>query len=126
MVQENILSLFASHLTFGLQQHYHCDITLTCVNGSTSFLDNTEIETLLRRHYSFKHLYTDFFYPVVHINNWDNFTQNVVAFQLSSLWCEHCSTTLALSKLVTFCLDPQCSSDQRKEGGIEHDSSIAV
>lgn len=93
---------------------------------SASFLDNIEIETLLRRHYSFKHLYADFFYLVVHINNWDHFTQNVIVFQLSTLWYEHRSATLALSKLVTFCLDPQCSSDQCKESSIEHDSSIAV
>lgn len=95
-----------------------------------SFLDNTQLETLFSSQ-NILFLQTSlhcFLYHVPHVNNWYNFTQNalIVAFQLNTLWCEHHSATRALSKLITFCLDPQCCSDQRKESGIEHHSPITV
>lgn len=99
---------------------------------STSFLGNSEHCFLPRRSPS-KHLYIVLLYHVLHVSNWDHFTQDVliVIVQLSTLWCEHHSPlsyfcTLAISKLLTFCLDPQCCSDQCKESGIEHDSPITV
>lgn len=57
----------------------------------------------------------------------DHFKQDVPVglFQLRTPWYEHLCI-LAISKLLTFCLDPQGCSDQGKESGIEHDSPITV
>lgn len=61
------------------------------------------------------------------MSNLDNFKQDVPIglFQLRTPWHEDLCI-LAVSKLLTFCLDPQCCSDQCKESGIEHDGPIAV
>lgn len=61
---------------------------------STRFLGKWKHHSIPRRYYSFKHLHIAFMCHVLHMSNWDHFTQDVlIAFQRSTLWCEHHSAT---------------------------------
>lgn len=96
--------------------------------GSTDFLGSGKHCTFPRKYYSSKPFYITFCPMGCIWGIWiilTKMSQDVGLFQLRTPWHEHLCIP-AVSKLLTFCLDPQGCPDQGKEGGIEHDSPIAV